>query len=150
MNPKDIAGSRKPGISCVPANVMAEVGVALYEGALKYGRHNWRDAKSTLRASVYYDAAMRHLMAWWEGEDTDPDSNMSHITKVLSCLTVFRDAMMSEQWTDDRPPKSNMLIMKNDLQLLVNSLHAKYPVPVPPVTELPDVLLETETAGRIG
>ena len=49
---------------------------------------------------------MRHLFAWWEGEDIDPDSGVSHITKCLACLTVFRDAMMQDMWEDDRPPKA--------------------------------------------
>ena len=48
---------------------------------------------------------MRHLMAWWEGEDIDPDSGISHVTKALSCLSVLRDAMINEKFTDDRPPK---------------------------------------------
>jgi hypothetical protein len=103
-NPKDAIGIRKAPMSTVPANVLAEVGVAMLEGASKYGRHNYRAAG--VRASVYYDAAMRHLMAWWEGEDIDPDSGMSHITKLLACMTVLRDAMHQEMWVDDRPPRS--------------------------------------------
>ena len=103
-NPKDIVGTRKAPMSTVPANVLAEIGVAMLEGSVKYGRHNYRAAG--VRSSVYYDAVMRHLIAWWEGEDIDPDSNMSHITKALSCLTVLRDAQMQGMCTDDRPPKS--------------------------------------------
>jgi hypothetical protein len=103
-NPKDAIGIRKAPLSTVPGNVIAEIGVAMLEGASKYGRHNYRVAG--VRASVYYDAAMRHLIAWWEGEDEDPDSSMSHITKILACMTVLRDAMHQEVWTDDRPPRS--------------------------------------------
>lgn len=103
-NPKDTVGVRKAPMSTVPAGVLAEIGVGMMEGALKYGRHNYREAG--VRASVYYDAAMRHLMAWWEGEDIDPDSGMSHITKLLTCMTVLRDAQMQNMWEDDRPPKS--------------------------------------------
>lgn len=103
-NPKDMVGVRKAPMSTVPANVLAEIGVAMLEGSVKYGRHNYRAAG--VRSSVYYDAVMRHVMSWWEGEDIDPDSNMSHITKALSCLTVLRDAQMQGMCTDDRPPKS--------------------------------------------
>ena len=103
-NPKDAIGVRKAPMSALPANVMAEVGVAMLEGASKYGRHNYRAAG--VRASVYYDAAMRHLMAWWEGEDIDPDSGLSHITKLLACMVVLRDAMRQGMCTDDRPPRS--------------------------------------------
>lgn len=103
-NPKDAVGIRKAPLSTVPGNVIAEIGVAMLEGASKYGRHNYRVAG--VRASVYYDAALRHLIAWWEGEDIDPDSGMSHITKLLACMTVLRDAMHQDMWTDDRPPSS--------------------------------------------
>jgi hypothetical protein len=101
-----MVGVRKAPMSTVPANVLAEIGVAMLEGSVKYGRHNYRAAG--VRASVYYDAVMRHLMSWWEGEDMDPDSGMNHITKALSCLVVLRDAQMQQMYTDDRPPKSKV------------------------------------------
>jgi hypothetical protein len=103
-NPKDSIGVRKAPMSTIPANVLAEMGVAMLEGTAKYGRHNYREVG--VRASVYYDAVMRHLFAWWEGEDIDPDSGVSHITKAMTALVVLRDSMMQENWADDRPPKS--------------------------------------------
>jgi len=103
-NPKDLVGVRKAPMSTVPATVLAEIGVAMLEGASKYGRDNYRAAG--VRGSVYYDGAMRHLMAWWEGEDIDPDSGMSHVTKAITSLVVLRDAMMQGKFTDDRPPRA--------------------------------------------
>lgn len=103
-NPKDALGIRKAPMSTVSAAVLAEVGVAMLEGASKYGRHNYRAVG--VRSSVYYDATMRHLMDWWEGVDIDPDSNMHHITKAITSLVVLRDAMIQGMVTDDRPPRS--------------------------------------------
>jgi hypothetical protein len=103
-NPKDAIGVKKVPMSTVPARVIMEVGLAMLEGACKYGRHNYRVAG--VRASVYYDAMQRHVMDWWEGEDTDPDSGLSHITKAIACLTVLRDSMHQGNWVDDRPPKT--------------------------------------------
>lgn len=103
-NPKDACGVRKAPMSTVPASVLAEVGVAMLEGALKYGRHNYREVG--VRASVYYDGTLRHMLAWWEGEDIDADSNLSHITKAIASLTVLRDTMMRGMVEDDRPPKT--------------------------------------------
>lgn len=103
-NPKDAIGISKAPMSTVSAAVLMEVGVAMLEGASKYGRHNYRAAG--VRASVYYDALMRHAMAWWEGEDLDPDSGMSHVTKAIATLVVLRDAMLQGKFTDDRPPRS--------------------------------------------
>lgn len=102
-NPKDAVGIRKVPMSVVPGRVLGELALALMEGALKYGRHNWRTAG--VRGSVYYDATMRHLMAWWEGQDIDPASGVSHITKAIASLTVLRDGMLHGNWTDDRPPE---------------------------------------------
>ena len=104
-NPKDAIGIRKAPMSTVSAAVLAEVGVAMLEGASKYGRHHYR-AAGVRRGVYYYDATMRRPMAWWEGEDTDPDSGMSHITKAITSLVVLRDAMIQDMCTDDRPPRS--------------------------------------------
>ena len=103
-NPKDVVGIRKAPLSTVPANVLVEIGVAMLEGSLKYGRHNYRTAG--VRTSVYYDGTMRHLMAWWEGEDLDPDSGVSHVTKAIASVVVLRDAMLQGMATDDRPPSA--------------------------------------------
>ncbi len=103
-NPKDMVGVRKAPMSTVSGPVMAEIGVAMLEGASKYGRHNYRAVG--VRASVYYDATMRHLMGWWEGEDIDADSGLSHVTKAIASLVVLRDAMIQSMFTDDRPPRS--------------------------------------------
>jgi hypothetical protein len=104
LNPKDTVGRTKPPMSCVPANVLAEIGVAMHEGVTKYGRHNWRTAEVV--ASIYYDAALRHLFSWWEGQDEDPDSGVHHVTKAIAGLIVLRDAMMYGAIDDDRPPAS--------------------------------------------
>ena len=91
-------------MSVVPCGVVAEVGCAMLEGTAKYGRHNYRAVG--VRGSVYYDATIRHLFSYWEGEDLDQDSGFSHITKAISSLVVMRDAMMQGKFTDDRPPVS--------------------------------------------
>ena len=126
-NPKDAIGISKAPMSTVSAAVLMEVGVAMLEGASKYGRHNYRAAG--VRASVYYDALMRHAMAWWEGEDLDPDSGMSHITKAIATLVVLRDAMIQDKFTDDRPPRSApFLPALNDTAAALLVKHAgKYP-----------------------
>jgi hypothetical protein len=103
-NPKDAVGVRKAPMSTVSCAVLVEVGVAMLEGAAKYGRHNYRAIG--VSASVYYDATMRHLMGWWEGEDLDPDSGLSHVTKAIASLVVLRDAMIQGKFSDDRPPRS--------------------------------------------
>lgn len=101
MNPKDAIGSTKPPLTCLPLPPLFEVGVVAKLGAEKYGRHNWRDIP--VRASAYIDAAFRHLAQWWEGEDFDAESSMSHLAHAVASLLILRDAQMCGTCEDDRP-----------------------------------------------
>lgn len=132
-NPKDAVGIRKAPMSCLSAPVILEMGLGMFEGARKYRRHNYRIAG--VRASVYYDAAMRHLMDWWEGTDIDPDSGLSHISKAMSALHVLRDAMMNDKWTDDRPPKFKDQEWLKQMNKMASDIIDKYPDGLPPYTE---------------
>lgn len=126
-NPKDAIGSKKVGLSAVPAQVVMELGLALgCEGAPRYGRHNYRIAG--VRASVYYDAAMRHLMAWWEGEDIDPDSGLPHTVKAMACMAVLRDAQINNKLSDDRPPLPRQGWVA-ELNKKAEEILARYPEP---------------------
>lgn len=133
-NPKDAVGIAKVPFSPIPAQVMAETGLAMLEGALKYGRFNWRVAG--VRASVYYDAALRHLTAFYEGQDVDPDSGLSHLVKAIACCVVLRDSQLRENWVDDRPPKATDDDWVNELNLKAKALLEKYPNPPAAFTEL--------------
>lgn len=134
-NPKDAVGSRKwRQIACIPRRVLWEVGLALFEGVVKYGAYNYRD--SGVRATVYLDAAYGHMDQWMEGEDIDGDSGVSHITKAIASLIVLRDGMMEGNFQDDRPPKhAGLDEQRVFLQQKVTELVEKYPEPVAPITE---------------
>lgn len=128
-NPKQAHGDRRVPFSTVPAPVVAELGLAMLEGALKYGRHNYRIAG--VRASTYYDAAMRHLTAWWEGEDIDPDSGLPHPVKAMACLAIIRDAARRDMLTDDRPPATTAG-WQSALNVHASGLVDSYPAPKRP------------------
>lgn len=131
-NPKDAIGISKVPFSTLSAPVIAEMGLGMMEGARKYGRHNWRVAG--IRSSVYYDAALRHLTAWWEGEDIDPKSGLSHITKAMSGLHVLRDAQIRGMVNDDRPPATDGFI--EALNAKAAMLIEMYPEPLDAVTSV--------------
>jgi hypothetical protein len=126
-NPKDALGIKKAPFSTVPAQVVGELGLAMLEGACKYGRHNYR--VSGVRASVYYDALGRHITAWWEGQDIDPESGLPHIIKAMACLAVLRDSQIQGNWVDDRPPANPNPNWVADLNKLAAEILAKYPEP---------------------
>jgi len=128
-NPKSGFGDAKPGTECIPNTVMYELGLALLEGALKYGRHNWR--REGVRFSTYYNACRRHLDAWWEGEDIDPESGLPHLVKALACLVVVRDCEIMEMTTDDRPPRPPADWLTR-LKARVAELRERYPEPLRP------------------
>jgi len=127
-NPKDAVGIEKTPFSTLPFPVIAELGVALLEGALKYGRHNYRAIG--VRASVYVDATLRHVGSFWEGENVDPDSGLSHVTKAIASLVVLRDAMIRNKMVDDRPVGTMGFFAK--LNVKVKELLARYPEPKAP------------------
>lgn len=133
-NPKDAIGIRKFAFSVLPLRVMAGVTLAFVEGALKYGRHNYRIAG--VRASVYFDATIRHLFRYWEGEDLDPEApagaRLHHIDKAIASLVVLRDAMLNGMLTDDRPPRIKE--WATDLNERTAALLDAFPNPVAPYT----------------
>lgn len=104
QDPKQSIGVHKYSVTNVPACVVAELGVAMLEGALKYGPFNYR--KTKVKATTYYGAADRHMRAWFEGENIDPDSGLNHIIKAIASLTILRDAMINDKLIDDRPPSA--------------------------------------------
>ena len=133
-NPKDAVGTQKWRQYCtVPTTVIWELGVALLEGARKYGRHNYRVAG--VRSSVYIDAAKGHMDQWWEGEDIDEESGLSHITKAIASLTVLRDAMIQGKCLDDRPPKTDLDEFRATLQVAVDGIFERHPEAVPAYVE---------------
>ena len=103
-NPKDAYGVCKAPLSVVPSAPLLQIGLAMMEGGRKYGRHNYR--KSNPIASIYYDALMRHMMAWWEGEDVDPSSGAPHLAHAGACIVILLDAINQGVIDDNRPPPS--------------------------------------------
>ena len=99
-NPKDIIGSDKIPLHLWPETATALGSLALLEGALKYGRCNWRAVG--VRASIYNDAAKRHLNKWFEGEDIDTDSGLPHFAHALACIAILVDADACGRLNDDR------------------------------------------------
>lgn len=100
-NPKTRFGVRKPGIANIPPIAALTLGQAMTDGAAKYGRTNWREHEVT--ASVYYDAAARHLMSWWDGEREAQDSGIHHLGHAMACFAILLDAEASGKLIDDRP-----------------------------------------------
>jgi Domain of unknown function (DUF5664) len=102
-NPKTMFGTKKIPLELVPPSVEHALAEAFSLGAKKYGPYNWREKR--VSSSVYYGAALRHLKAWWDGEDVDPESSFSHLSHVLACIGILVDAKSIGNLNDNRPPK---------------------------------------------
>lgn len=99
-NPKDLIGSDKLPFHLVPMTAVAYECLAFLEGALKYGRSNWRAAG--VRFTIYYDACLRHLSKCMEGEWIDNESGIPHLGHARACLGIIIDAYEAGMLTDDR------------------------------------------------
>ena len=99
-NPKDAIGSNKMPLHLWPESASIMGCLGLLDGALKYGRANWREAG--VRASIYYDALRRHLAKQFEGQEIDSDSGLPHDCHMLACLAIIVDAKACGKYIDDR------------------------------------------------
>jgi hypothetical protein len=101
LNPKDTVAAGKVPFHLWPDIATALGSLALLDGALKYGRMNWRTEPGPY-ASTNVDAVRRHLAAWMEGEEADPDSGLPHLAHALACLALLADAQAAGTLQDDR------------------------------------------------
>lgn len=113
-NPKDLVGVHKPALCLIPQSASIQEAIVLGLGARKYGSaFNWR--KHRVQASIYVSAAMRHLAQWFDGEDNDSESGVSHLAHARACLGILLDAIATGHVIDDRPPNgaASALIKKH-------------------------------------
>lgn len=66
-----------------PLALKATVDVLTF-GAEKYEPDNWKVVPDSKRR--YFDALQRHVWAWKEGEQIDPESGRHHLAHALCCL----------------------------------------------------------------
>ena len=100
-NPKDLIGLTKAPLRLVPPALMIETAPAMANGASKYGAYNWRE--HAVSVSVYLEALMRHVLAYWDGEEVATDSGVKHLAHAAACLAIIFDAAAVGKLIDDRP-----------------------------------------------
>ncbi len=133
-NPKDVLGIAKVPMHCISPRVLMEVSLAMMEGGRKYGTYNYR--AMGVKASVYYDAAMRHMMDWFEGTDIDADSGLHHLVKAIASLIVLRDGIIMGNYEDDRPIQLPNKLELDKLNEKAKDLIKRYPEYIRPFTQV--------------
>lgn len=76
----------KVRLELLPPELLEGVGQVLTFGAKKYAARNWERGMDWSRP---YAALLRHMMAWWSGEDTDPETGMSHLHHAGCCIAFL-------------------------------------------------------------
>ena len=73
-------------------------------GAEKYDKHNWKKGMPVTQVG---ESLMRHLFAFLNGENTDSESGLSHLSHVL-CNAMFMEYILREKPEfDDRYETEN-------------------------------------------
>ena len=82
--------SEKTRLDLIPCEAIEAIGQAFTHGAGKYGDHNWRRG---IDFSRLYGATLRHLNAFWAGEDIDADSGLPHLALAGAeiCMLMSSD-----------------------------------------------------------
>lgn len=123
-NPKDIIGASKIPLHLWPETATILGTLACMDGALKYGRSNYRAIG--VRSTIYVDAAKRHLNAWLEGEECAPDSGVPHLGHALACIAIIVDAEAAGKLNDDRNVKGGYHEMIEKWTPLVAEIKARH------------------------
>lgn len=99
-NPKQAYGDKKPPLGYLPLSAKLACMEALYDGALKYGAHNWR--QQPVEAMTYVEGAIRHLELYKVGEETTRDTLVSNLGAVMACCAILIDAAVHGTLLDNR------------------------------------------------
>lgn len=78
--------SEKPDLSLLPREFLEEVARAFQHGEKKYGRYNYLNGLSWNRVVA---ASLRHITAFNDGEDADPESGLSHLSHAGACIAML-------------------------------------------------------------
>ena len=89
----------KPKHSLVPPDAINMIAEVYTYGAEKYEADNWCKG---FRYRRLLDALYRHLSAWNQGEDFDPESGFNHLAHAGCMLTMLLAHVNRGLGTDDR------------------------------------------------
>ena len=100
IDPKGKAGALKTPLHLIPPAASREIARVHAHGAEKYEPYNWRE--TPVQSLTYVAAIMRHLDAWRDGQDLDPESGLSHLAHIGANVNIMLDAKACGMLVDNR------------------------------------------------
>jgi hypothetical protein len=92
-------GSKLARFDLISVLAQVEEAKVYGRGAQKYEDNNWRRGYAW---SLSYAALLRHLAAFWAGEDRDPETGLLHLAHARWHTGVLIEFMLRELGSDDR------------------------------------------------
>lgn len=89
----------KSRLDLIPGKPLIEVGHVMAYGADKYAANNWRLG---LSYSETMGSILRHLVAFNEGDDDDPESGLSHLAHAAAQVLYLLEFHIEKTGIDDR------------------------------------------------
>ena len=92
----------KPRFELLCGEFLFDVAEVMTFGAKKYADRNYMGLKWTR----VFSACMRHLWAWFTGEEADKETGKSHLAHAGCCVMMLYE-MQKRKGNDDRPLKDS-------------------------------------------
>ena len=93
-------GQKLARFDLLPVEALWEIAEHFGRGAEKYADRNWERG---YKWSLSYAALMRHLTAWWGGEEFDEETGSHHLAAVGFHAMVLLTFIHTHPEGDDRP-----------------------------------------------
>lgn len=117
------ADSGKVEYHHMPPEALEQVMQVFTFGGKKYSAYNFRNGFNYSRP---FNAAMRHLWAWWRGENTDPESNLSHLAHAACCIIMLLDFEKNKSHLDDRYKPVNLVTKSDEITEMLEELNKRH------------------------
>jgi hypothetical protein len=89
----------KAPMNLLSREALEQTAMVMAFGKDKYAAHNWRKGFQWSRP---LSAAIRHIMAFNDGEDKDPESGLSHLAHAACCIMFLLEFEKTHKELDDR------------------------------------------------
>ena len=89
----------KPPMGLLSTAALTKIAEVMAFGAQKYSAHQWR---SGIEWQRLLDAALRHLLAFNDGQDVDEETGLSHLAHLGCCIMFLLEFEKTHPELDNR------------------------------------------------